>query len=390
MSIKGVDIMLNNNIELELFQTLMQRITFTPCIPLTTLCEFSYRCEMNDTFIKPESTLYEEDTDIIIAEYNKAHKRYKRLLKRLSVEKSSDVKSYMKPKIYDEFMLEKQVKIYNSFSDVIGYKRIEKIFPISLIQSAAFLDDAQPDYEIIAKQYPYFLPKHMLNEKDEDKREYFEGVNFFEFVLLLNLDVNVRFRSLNTLTNPLKTDINISRAKKMANKLIDSIKSEEMFKVYLYTFYDVFENLIHRKHNKKAEEYIQIVWLPEKYKKQMNKFKALETHLKDKDKMLIGTHERNQLENIIKRENAYEQMMTFRKMLDYYGIETIGEEIMPLTWAILFQLEDLERFKGTLEYIWAEEYAQIIKNYINDIILEVESFIKFMYIDNNSPLMKEE
>lgn len=382
--------MLNSGIELDLFQTLIQRITFTPCIPLMTLCEFSYRFEMNDTLDNPQSLLDKEDCDTIWAEYNRAHKRYKRIIKRLSV-KTIEGEIYHKiPKIYDEFMFERQVEIYNSFADIIGYNPIEKILPISLIRSAAFLDDAQPDYEIIAKYYPYFLPEQMPNNRDEKKRQYFDGINFFEFILLLNLDLNVHSRSLNTLTNHLNTNARKKRAKKMADEVIDSIKSEKMFKAYLYTFYDVFEKLINEKHNKNAEGYIQIAWLPEKYKKQMNKFKALETHLKDKDKVLPGTYEKNQLENIIKRENAYEQMMTFRKMIDYYGIETIGEEIMPLTWGILFQLGDLEQFKGTLEYIWAEEYAQIIKNYINDIILDVKSFIEFMYIDNNSPLRKEE
>ena len=77
-------------------------------------------------------------------------------------------------------------------------------------------------------------------------------------------------------------------------------------------------------------------------------------------------------------------------MVDYYGIEEIGEIIIPFAKGVLFQIKGLEEFEETLEYWLAKEYAQIISEYINHTIKAVEDFLNYRYIDENSPLRREE
>lgn len=361
--------MLNNDIELDLFQTTIQNLTFGDSIPLMTLCEFSYRLSPKSVITDDKTFGFEYNAD-----YINGNKRYNRIIERLLTDDpqntdSSDI--YNCVKTYDKYMLESQIEIYNTFANIIGYNPIEKVLPTSLIESAAYLDGANPDYNTIVKYYPYY-PLEKRN-----------GFNFLEFILLLNIDMTLSHRSLFVLDKELNTDTDKKQAENMVKDLVENMKTEKMFKIYVHTFFDVFDKINVEFHNKYAEESIRHIWLTEKYRNRKDAFRALETHLKNEKKMSPSKYEKTQIKNIIKRNNAYELIGIDTIIDNYNAIEYISEEIFTNTFKILlgvFDKGDKEKIKDTKEYELSEEYAMIIKNYIYETISEVEKILNKLYL----------
>lgn len=363
--------MTNHYIELEWFRTTIQRLTFAYQLPLTTLYEFSFRCKRPD---------YAEIVGLPPEENTTGFKRYGRILERVCTKtysKNTPTFLLSKPKIYDDFLFECQKKIYNASSNVIGYQPIEKVLPISLIKSAVVLDNANPDYDTIAKEYPYYIP---------EKRD---GVTFLEFVLFLNFDLVVNRRALKTINNPLIDTNSEKLAQKMVDKMIRNLWTSEMFEIYVHAFFDVLDMVEYKLKNPLAEQNVKEIWLPQYYLQRKDCFRALKTHIAEEKKHKSKKYDRTQIDNIVSKGNAYE-IMRIDNILDNYGaLEYIG-----IIFAMAFQMllkneEEIKDFEGTKEYVLAKEYANIIKEYIYNTINEVETILNRIYIDNDSPLRRE-
>ena len=359
--------MTNHYIELELFRTTIQKLTFAYALPLTTLYEFSFRLKRPHN-ADVEGLPPDENTN--------GFKRYGRLFEKVCTEtysKNTPTFLITKPKIYDTFLEDSQKKIYNASSDVIGYKPITKVLSNSLIKSATFLDKDTPDYDAIAKEYPYYIP---------DKRN---GVNFLEFILLLNFDLVINKRGLKTLNNPIVDENSEKLAKKMYYKTIKNMRTAEMFEMYARAFFDVFDEVVYKLHNPIAEQNIREIWLAEHYLQRKDVFRAVITHAENKLNLKGDEYQRTQVDNIIAKGNIYE-IMKMDNNLENYNVLIYLELIFDMAFQILFKYEEVEEFKGSKEYILAEEYAKVIKEYIYNSMNEVETILRYLYIDDNSPL----
>ena len=264
--------LLKNSTELDLFQTVIQRLTFTYCITLTELCDLTYQGkEMNDSDVWLYSYLPPE-------EYVNHMKRYGRILQKLCCEENVDnsAKALVnKEKIYDEVLLEHQKELYNEVAELVGYMPIDVMLPISLMEEALSSDDANLNYETIVKYYPYY---------HKEKRN---GINFIEFILLINIYSTVQKRGLYTLNKPVLSIKDKETAEKMVYKITQNMKKKEMFELYVHAFFDVLESVCNGIHNASAETNIREFWLPQRLKGRKDVFRAFNTHQKDKTIALV-------------------------------------------------------------------------------------------------------
>lgn len=356
-----------------MFRTTIQRLTFSYSLPLTTLYDFSFR------FKRPEKAF---DDSLPSDEIQNGFKRYGRLLGKLCKEPHPDKPTEFllsKPKIYDKFLFESQKNIYNASADKVGYRKIEKVFSNSLIKSAAFLDEANPDYDTIAKEYPYYV---------SEKRK---GVTFLEFILLLNYDLVVNKSALKTINNPIIDIRSEKLAQNMFNKLIYNLYLPEMFEVYVHAFFDIFDAVEYKMKNPLAEQNIKEVWLPEHYAQRKDVFRAVKTHAENKLNLKPDEYKRTKVDDIVASGNAYE-IMKINDIIDNYSVLEYLGIIFAMSFQMLLNDEteiDKLNLKGTKEYLLAKEYTAIIKEYISCTLIEAEKILKCLYIENDSPLRKE-
>ena len=115
----------NNYIESKILKTIIRKATFTYCFSLHDLYYFTY--------------IYNnEPKDYIPYDAEKTFKRYARILNRLCLEECDDGCVYPKDfigkkKIYDDYMLDSQIELYNILSEFGEYIPIDGILPASLL-----------------------------------------------------------------------------------------------------------------------------------------------------------------------------------------------------------------------------------------------------------------
>lgn len=362
---------LDTDIEKDLFQRTFQRLTFAYSIALPDLCRYTkwYKYMVSS----------EEDAEFFDDDYSKFNFGYARLLRRMCTEghpMSRGRKYVDKNKIYDSFLMDGQVMVYNAMARVTGFPAIEKVLPNSLIKDAATLDGATLDYSMIAKHYPYY---------NDNERE---GFDFLEFILLINLYSSVQYRSLNVLEwNTQKgRELTLKQKKileKTVKKVIETMNKQEMYSVYVFAVLDSLDYFMCEKYNKEAESYIRTVVLPERLKNRKDAFRAFATHIKDEIKMYVDEYEKNQIDNITKTGTAIEVLKMKEAISQYTKLEYVDSKILPLVVAILLNkeidLEDIEEYKD--EYEMAKKYANIIKMYIDKSVLEAENILKKLYCE---------
>jgi len=357
--------LIGNQIELDMFQMIIQKLSFTYCIPFVTLCDLTYRTEC----------FCAGDDDIPYDEYHNIIRKYGRILGRFcngNTSISTVNGANNKPKIYDEYLLESQIDLYNETAKMAGYARIEKILPISLIQDSSSLDGGIPDYDIIVKYYPYYT---------DGKRE---GINFLEVVLLLNVYFVVHSRGLNIINKPLLSKRDKQKANNMVEKIIQNMNSKEMFPLYVHVFFDVVDLVTCKMHNKTSEECMRTAWLPKHYKNRKDVFRAYETYLSEDKKINLKPREKTQMDEKMENGTFYERMKMLKDIDDYSTVEYIGGLIFPIAFAILTEtLDENEIKKDEKEYLLALEYAEIIKTYIEKTIAEVTNILNKIYIVKN-------
>ncbi len=253
--------MLNNQTEIDLLQAIIQKMTFSYCIPLPILYDWSYAIKENIPYYDYHypKKVYKESQDLssikVHEDYIKISRRYSRIFERFTDKSYAGTYSLTfvdSPKIYDGLLFDKQITIYNNFAKRIGFNEIDtdRILPDSLIKDAATLDGAEPDYKLITKYYPYY----------RDDRN---GVTFFEFVLYINMFLSSHYRSIYMIDKQATSAMDELRAKEMVDRLIMNMTKEEMFKTYIDIFLDVYDQLLADIHLEKLDPYVRELWLPE-------------------------------------------------------------------------------------------------------------------------------
>ena len=370
--------MLSNNIELEklhsimkeIFQTTIQKLTFTGCVSLPDLCYEGYRYEYEQDLAN--GAIGELPEGFPTEEYIKSNRRLRRIFNRLCKEtytKSGAEFLNDKPKIYDTFMLESQIKLYNSTAEMAGYKHIENMISISQMKEMACCDGVTPAYDVIVKYYPYY---------PEDKRK---GVNFIEFVMLLNIYVNLHGRSLFTLNNLSQSKTDKEQVKTMVDRLIATMNSPKMYNIYVCEFFDVLASVIDKINQKKTEDCIRTIWLPKHLKNRKDAFRAMQRHQADKLNFRVKNYEENQVDKIIATGSVDEQRKAYECLTDYAVIDYLSNDIFPAIWDIFTGTDDKKiTVKDIRKWLLACIYAKTINQYIETALTETELILRKAYI----------
>lgn len=259
--------MLNNDIEIEVWRRTIQRLTFTNCISLYTLCDLAFAKEYFDKYGE------EIEGGVVGDDYIANERKYGNIFKRLCIDKDLDLtfkELFAQPKVYDQYILRSQVNLYNVLAPKVSYLPIYAVFPFHMLEEVSFLDD-------ITKTFPYYPDKNR------------DGCNFIECILLLTIRLTLRGRSLFTLDKKPESNYDKKRTINMVNKLVANMKSERMLKLYVCTFFDIFEEIAYKKHLEIAEKSLRLAWLPDSLKNRVDVFDSFERYKKDSSKNLIQT-----------------------------------------------------------------------------------------------------
>ena len=368
--------MLNEYIESELFQKTIQRITFRNKIPLSELYYFTH---MKNLITEPDKT------NVVYAkqEYRNYEKKYGRLLKRLcdcrkitinNQDKSAPKASLYvsKPKVYDEFLLNSQIRLYNEPSKMIMYDPIENIHPIAKIANAATIDNISPSYDMIAKVFPYY---------PDDSRD---GINFIEYILLINM-YDIHYRSLITVNKIPKNDKDKTLVQDMVDYLTAIITNPKIYHIYIHMFYDELYDTAQDMYFNRAEFYTREILLPEKYRKRVDWQKAHKAYYS-----MISTNDAMEYENsqkyrLTNPSIGYECYINQRKISEFETIRYILGTILPITYHIAISNEsNIPYPRDSRLYLLSRDYADIIKSYIDIVIEEAIEILNKVYTTNSS------
>ena len=180
--------MLNTEIDKEVFRKAVRELTFTPFISLPVLYESSTENKLGK---------YEYDKNKGSSDYVNERKRHTRLLTTLlkdTITEDLPISQLITmPKIYDDVLKDKRISLYNHVAKRLKFPQLSTDSPSSEnLKQIAIIDSNHPNYETILKYYPQYCTK---------KRE---GVDFIEYILLLNISLTTKSRTLTMLQKLLK------------------------------------------------------------------------------------------------------------------------------------------------------------------------------------------
>lgn len=142
------------------------------------------------------------------------------------------------PKIYDAVLKKKRIVLYNHVAQRLDFPTIDVNSPSSeILGQIATIDNRHPAYETIIEYYPQYCT---------DKRT---GVDFIEYILLLNISLTTKSRSLTMLQKLLKQPDNIEQINMWINRVRQSIYSTSVYMSYVDTFFSNFRYITAKKYN---------------------------------------------------------------------------------------------------------------------------------------------
>ena len=347
---------------MDVLQSTIRKLTFENSIDLIHLCEHSYKTELGNQLY------FSMGDELLESEYIKTVRRYGRIFKHLTKEKhQQETAGFLldKPKLYSDILFKHQLDLYNKMAKSMGVNEIEKVLPNALIYEAATLVDTVPDYNTICQQYPYYA-------SDSKK-----GINFIEFILLINIYTSVHKRSLKWLNTPLDTKESTQKVKDTIDRIINNMQTKEMYFVYVEAFFDCLEEIVSDRYDYITEKYIRDAWLPEKYKNRKDVYRAFETHKKKLKQHYYHTEPTiKDLENI----DCCERLLLERNIDEYLEIDFIASDVIPLAYMILTEADNPDiTDEETNEYIKAKEYVSVINKYIECAQDEVRNVLESIY-----------
>lgn len=260
--------MFDTECELDLFQKVIQKLTFTPSVNLYDLQQSGIEIEIgrdqfNELLFNPKKVIHYALPD----EMSKSRNRYKRILSRLTVETTNEdnpTRLFTYPKIYSDILRERQIILYNKMAEKIGFPKIKHVIPVHLMKEICTIDGVEINKEFeynssikdfVYKNYPYFFAGD------------FKGVTFTEYIVLLNIYQNTKNRTLFMLNSTPKYSKNVERKKDWKKQVIVSIDTPQIHKIYIDTFLKVFFDTLLNDYNQISQECYQLVWAPEEYRK---------------------------------------------------------------------------------------------------------------------------
>ena len=220
-------------IEKEIFRKTVRELTFIPCIKPPVIYESSSENKMG----RKEYDLLKGNS-----EYVNERKRYERLLKVLlsdNVEDNPPASELItSSKIYDCVLKQKRIDLYNHVAKNLGAPTIGDCSPSSeSLCQIALIDSNHPSYETIIEYYPQYCA---------DKRT---GVDFIEYILLLNISLTTQSRTLTMFQKLLSHPNNDAQINKWIDRVKKSIYSSSVYMSYVDTFFSNYLYVTAKKYN---------------------------------------------------------------------------------------------------------------------------------------------
>ena len=332
--------MFNNEVEKEVFWRVIGDLTFRPAVRIFELYE-----SMAEQ--KPDRIRYDPlgKLTLDLEEKSSAYKRIHRLLPLFIPNEGTarSVESQLSMhRIYREVLFERQLHLYNWMAKRYAGQPIDTVLPIPLIKDAAYLDGAKPSLDEIVKYYPYYF------EEDE------KGIDFLEYMLLLNIAEVTQYRTQGLLKRLLENPKDKDRIKQWIASVKESLSSPKMYLAYVDTFFAVYRYIALEKYNSACVEASQ-----------------------NKDKGWEGNSDFLSYKLWQQADSAAE------------NLEDIIEEVTLLAWRSVEKgyqevdesLEDAPPIETTSKemQVWAETYAEMVKTYIDQSIKEVERILPKLF-----------
>ena len=365
--------MIKEEFEIDMFQKIIQKLTFTPAISLADLIKSSIELDLGrELFYNIIDNPDEFEHYQLSNETSKSRERYINILSRMVLDtngEQSPTTLLTYPKIYSDKLKERQFYLYNDIAEKVGFSKIRHILPINMMKYLCVLDGidlSKKMDDIVYKYYPYFFGGD------------FKGVTFIEYVLLLNIYQHTKHRTLFLLNKSSKSRKDIERDNAWKDAIIANINSPHIYKVYIDTFFEVFYNTFCKDYSTISEECIRTVWLPEEYKKTRNAFVAVEKYGE------------LQLDKIIDSGNWYEQNRAFELICDTQALEYLLSKLLPTVWkTMLLKCDRKITRKRTMEFgyeniddyekVQVVKYSRIIEEYISHTIKDCKIIINNLH-----------
>ena len=363
--------MIEKEMEVDIFQKVIQKLTFTPSILLSDLIRSGIELDLGrklfDDIIANTGNFeqYKLSNEIL-----KSRERYVHILSRVALNTKGDESPtilFTYPKIYSEKLKERQFCLYNDMAEKVGFSKIRHIMPLDMMKEICLLDGIDLNKKFnddVYKYYPYFWGGE------------FNGVTFIEYVLLLNIYRHTQHRTLFLLNKSSKTTKDIEKDKAWKDTIIANINSPQAYKVYIDTFFEVFYNTFLKEYNTISEKCIRTVWLPDEYKKTRNAFLAVEKYSE------------LQLGKIMDSGNWYEQNRAFELIDTTESLGYLVYQIIPSVWKTMLLKYDKKITRNrSMEFGYENidnsekalvvKYSRIIEEYISHTIKDCKIILNY-------------
>lgn len=239
--------MLNSDTEYEIFWKTIRELTFTPIVTLPFLSESVNENRLGTKISKTDeetranyATLNENLMGRIVYQkdiknndyYVNSYKRFARMFK-IFLSKSSDealpLSDLVKlPKVYDSFLSDSNVVVYNHMAEYLGFPPIGRNTPsLKVLLETAFWDNNTVDDSVVANYYPYFYSGERA------------GLYFVEYILLLNVSLMIQGRSLTYLNKAIYGIYDENKLNELVSKIKRSMHSPEIYLTYVDTFFAI-------------------------------------------------------------------------------------------------------------------------------------------------------
>ena len=231
------------------------------------------------------------------------------------------------PKIYDAILKEKRLDLYNHVAQRLAFPTIDVNSPSSeILCKIATIDNRHPAYETIIEYYPQYCT---------DKRT---GVDFIEYILLLNISLTTKSRSLTMLQNLLKQPDNIKQINMWINRVKQSMHSSSVYMSYVDTFFSSLWYITAKKYN---------------------------------DAIIILRDEYDEPESRNSDVDYYTYIETNANMPE---LMEIHDKVIPAAWRLMNCNNESNPYRQK-DLWWLDTIDETIKSKANEYVVEIRSFI---------------
>lgn len=220
-------------LEKEIFRKTFRELTFTPFIRLPVVFESS-----SENKLGREEYNQIRDNSYYVNERKRHIRIIKTFLKDDLIEDIPLSQLIEQTKIYSTALEQAQINLYNHVAERLDFPSISSYSPSSKsLRQMEKIGNSHPSYESIIKYYPQYCIDSNT------------GVDYIEYILLLNIFLTTKSRTLTMLQKLLKNPQDDVKINKWIESVRKNIYSPETYLSYVDTFFSNFLYTTAKKYN---------------------------------------------------------------------------------------------------------------------------------------------